>query len=472
MKHKTKHLINTSLCFALSMFSLCIIAAENNTSTSANEFTQNTLDTSSALNLAAPLDLSQAIDLALARNPDIHITQQRIAIAHAQVSESLAAFYPQLKGRVGYEYSDNPAQVFGMIVAQSDFQQEDFANINDPGGRTNFRPEIIANLSLFNGGQDYYRHKVAKLGVEISELESTTLQHDLVQMVTDNFYALAVAKENQSIAQHSKDAVERELKNTEIRYQEGITLKSDVLSLQVRLANTEEWLIKATNAIEMAKTGLRTLLDLDTFSPVETINQDIEALPAPPGSIQDALMTASVHRPEIQMAEKLVATRAQQVKIAQGEYLPRLGAYVSYGANSENGSITSNQDNVTTGIALEMDLFSGFGTQQRVKQAESRLKEAQQQARKTRLQINQEVTNTYLALANALQRHKVTTASVTAADEAFRLVTAQFQAGTASVTRYIEAEVARDQANARSISARFDTFRAYAALQRVTGTTE
>lgn len=472
MKHKTKYLISTSLCFALSTFTICSFATGNNDATSSNELTQNELSNNNALTLDAPLDLSQTINLALARNPDMHITQQRIAIAQAQVGESLAAFYPQLKGRVGYEYSDNPAQVFGMIVAQSDFQQEDFANINNPGGRTNFRPEIIANLSLFNGGQDYYRYKVAELGVEISELERTSLHNNLVQMVTDNFYALSVAKENQAIAQRSKDAVEQELKNAQIRYQEGTTLKSDVLSLQVRLANTEEWLIKATNGIEMAKTGLRTLLDLDNFSPVETINPDIKELPAPPNSIQDALMTASVNRPEIQMAEKLVATRAQQVKIAQGEYLPRVGAYVSYGANSEDGSIASNQDNVTTGIALEMDLFSGFGTQQRVKQAESRLKEAQQQARKVTLQINQEVTNTYLALADAIQRYKVATTSVTAADEAFRLVTAQFQAGTASVTRYIEAEVAQDQANARTISARFDTFRAYAALQRVTGTPE
>lgn len=281
-----------------------------------------------------------------------------------------------------------------------------------------------------------------------------------------------MAKENQSVAQRSKDAVAHELKNTKIRYQEGTTLKSDVLSLQVRLANTEQWLIQATNAIEMAKTGLRTLLDLDTFSPVETVQQKHQELPVPPGSIEDALITASANRPEIQMAEKRVTTRAQQVKIAQGEYLPRVGAYVSYGANSKNGSIASNQDNVTTGIALEMDLFSGFGTQQRVRQAERRLEEAQQQARKTRLQINQEVKNTYLALVEALQRSKVAVTSVTAANEAFRLVTAQFQAGTASVTRFLEAEVARDKARARTISARFDTFRAYAALQRVTGTSK
>ena len=312
MKHKTKHLINTSLCFALSTFTICSFATENNDPPPPSELTQNELSNNNALTLDGPLDLTQTINLALARNPDMHITQQRIAIAQAQVGESLAAFYPQLKGRVGYDYTDNPAQVFGMIVAQSDFQQEDFANINNPGGRTNFRPEIIANLSLFNGGQDYYRYKVAELGLEISELEHTALQNNLVQMVTDNFYALSVAKENQSIAQRSKDAVEHELKNAGIRYQEGTTLKSDVLSLQVRLANTEEWLIKATNGIEMAKTGLRTLLDLDSSSPVETINRDIKKLPAPPSSIKDALITASANRPEIQMAEKLVTTRAQQ----------------------------------------------------------------------------------------------------------------------------------------------------------------
>lgn len=141
----------------------------------------------------------------------------------------------------------------------------------------------------------------------------------------------------------------------------------------------------------------------------------------------------------------------------------------TYGANSQDGSINSNQDNISTGISLELDLFSGFGTEQRIKQAERRLEEARLNARKIRLQINQEVNTSYLALAEALQRYKVSATSVTAANEAFRLVTAQFQAGTATVTRYIEAEVARDQADARAIASRFNTLRAYAVLQRVTG---
>ncbi len=467
MEYKTSHLISIALCFAFSTLSISAVATNNNLflDTSAQQLAND----NPALTLDTPLNLKQAISIALDRNLDMHITQQRIAIASAQVGESLAAFYPQVKGRIGYDYSDNPAQVFGMIVAQRNFQPEDIISINNPGGHTNFRPEIMANISLFNGGQDYYRYKVAELGVEISELQRSTLHNNLIQIVTDNFYTLLVAKENQLIAIRAKDAIERELKNANIRYQEGTILKSDVLSLQVRLANTEEWLIQATNGIELAKTGLRTLLDLDAFSPVETVNQDNAILPTLPASIDDVLTSAEVNRPEIKMAEKQLITRIQQVKIAQGEHLPRVGAYVSYGANSQDGSISSNQDNISTGISLELDLFSGFGTKQRIKQAERRLEEARLNARKVRLQINQEVNNSYLALAEALQRYKVSATSVTAANEAFRLVTAQFQAGTATVTRYIEAEVARDQADARAIASRFDTLRAHAVLQRVTG---
>ncbi len=467
MKIKATSLLSTTLCFAFSTYSLPPHA--DNTALTPQTY-QTLISNQNALTLHTTLDLKSAIQLALERNPDIQITQQRIAIAQSQVKESLAAFYPQVKGQIRYDYSNNPSQVFAMIVAQRDFQPSNITTINSPGGRTNFRPEITANISLFNGGQDYYRYKSAQLGVKISELESLTRHNNLIQMVTDNYYALLVAKENRLIALRSKDAVSRELKNAEIRFQAGTVLKSDVLSLRVRHANTEEWLIQATNGIEMAKTGLRTLLNLHSLSPVEITEQDNTHLPSPPSSINEAFISAEANRPEIQMATQQIKAQEQQVKIAQGAHLPRVNAYVSYGSDSQNGSISANQDNISTGISLEMDLFSGFASQQRIQQAKMRLEEARQQAQKIRLHIHQEVNNAYLALVEALQRYKVSTTSIIAADEAFRLVTAQFQAGTATVTRYIEAEVARDQAEARTIAARFDTLRAYATLQRVTGT--
>jgi outer membrane protein TolC len=118
---------------------------------------------------------------------------------------------------------------------------------------------------------------------------------------------------------------------------------------------------------------------------------------------------------------------------------------------------------------MEVDLFSGFATQERIRKAERQLAEAREVAHKTQLQINQEVQNAYLDLQQALQRYNVAQASIAAAEEALRLVTEQHRAGTVTVTRFIESEVARDQAQAQTVAARYDILRADAALKRALG---
>ena len=69
----------------------------------------------------------------------------------------------------------------------------------------------------------------------------------------------------------------------------------------------------------------------------------------------------------------------------------------------------------------------------------------------------------------ALARLNVATASVTAAEEALRMVNEQRNAGVVTVTRYIEAEVARDRALSRDIAARFDALIAEAQLNQAVG---
>ncbi|MGR8935270.1 MAG: TolC family protein [Gammaproteobacteria bacterium] len=422
---------------------------------------------SASLTLSEPLSLEQAINLALQRNPDLHIARERIAEAEAQIGESLAAFYPQIKARMSYQYTDNPMQAFGMIVAQRRFSFNQ--NINHPGGVTDFRPEIGAVMSLYRGGQDYHREKVAEISKEISELERSGIRNNLIHGVTDGFYALLVAQENLIIAQRAIDAVQREFKTTETRFKGGTALKSDVLSLQVRLASAQEAEIQAQNAIEMARTVLRNLLDLTPHSPVATNSGAEQALPALPPSFDALLQQSLENRPEITIAQRQVETRQREVKIAQGAHLPRIDAFVNYGLNEQSPEFSLQHDNVSAGVAMEVDLFSGFETQQRIRKAERQLAQAQEAERKIHLQINKEVQSAYLDMQQALQRYNVAQASIASAEEALRLVTEQHRAGTVTVTRYIESEVARDQAQAQTAAARFDILRADAALKRALG---
>ena len=164
--------------------------------TSANS-QNNTLDLSVKANpnnvaeINSAFTLQQTIEYALNHNPDLEIARQRIKQAEAQVGLALSSFYPQITARYGYQYTENPAMVFTHTINQ---RRLDFnSDFNNPGGVQNLRPEVIANISLFRGGQDYQLSKAAQLGVEATTLEKSAIRNSLAQAVISAYYGYLAA---------------------------------------------------------------------------------------------------------------------------------------------------------------------------------------------------------------------------------------------------------------------------------------
>jgi outer membrane protein TolC len=119
---------------------------------------------------------------------------------------------------------------------------------------------------------------------------------------------------------------------------------------------------------------------------------------------------------------------------------------------------------------VEMDVFSGFATQEKINKAEHQLTAAKESARQNRLQIENDLKAAQLKLQEALHRAEVSNSASQAAEEALRLVNQQRQAGVVTVSRYLETQVALEKALSRQVSARFDALRAEAALKQAIGT--
>ncbi len=414
-------------------------------------------------------NLTQAIDHALINNPNLQIMEDRIAQAESQVGIALSSFYPNIKTGVFYEHTDNPSRAFGMIIAQRRLDFSPTTDFNHPGSTDNYRSEISAKLSLFRGGQDYFQTKAAQLGVEAATLEKSAARNYLIQTISSAFYAYLAATEADKVASRSINAVENELRQSKNSSEAGATLRSDVLSLEVQLAEAQDKKIQTTNAIEMAKIGLKSLLGLVANEPFE-INASSEwDLPKNERSFDELLTLAMSQRPETERASKQIEMAEQQLKATRGAYLPTANAYVSYGSDSKDIAFSTNRDNVTAGVTVELDIFSGFRDSEKVKKAKYQVSIAKKMAKQNQLQIESAVKKSHLKLKEALARVNVTSSSVTAANEAFRLVSEQRKAGTVTVTRYIEAEVARDKSQSGNIAARFDALRAEAELNQAIG---
>lgn len=414
---------------------------------------------------ARALSLDEAIDLAFAQNPDLAAAAARIGQAEARVVEAEASFYPKVTARMEYSYSNNPAIAFSNVVAQRRFNFG--MNINQPGWISNFRPEVMGAINLYRGGQDAALKRAAELGVEAAELERSALRNRLAAAVTAAYYAVLSAPRQAEVARQSVETVARELEHTRARVAEGMALKADVLSLEVRATEAYESELRARNAMELSRSALKTLLgssDLPEFREIEVPDPSGEA--AFPKLLDQALS----QRPEMQAAAHQVHIREQELEAAKGAHLPRVDAYAGYGQNSRSpGDFSFNRDNGAIGISAEVDIYSGGAVTARISQAELRVTEAQAVQERTRLEIEDELRQAHLNLNEALQRLKVAEAGADSAEEALRLVNEQYHGGAATVTRYLEAETGRASAALRAILARYETRVAEAQLRKALG---
>jgi outer membrane protein TolC len=323
---------------------------------------------------AGPISLDQALTLAFERNVDLRAAVERIGAAEAHVTEALSSFYPQLGARLSYGRTDNPAQAFGMIVSQRRFTSS--TDVNDPGATQNWRPELVATYSIFRGFQDYYGAEAAQKGFELAALERSVIRNALGQAVSETYYIHLAARQQIAVAVASTKAVEGELTEARKRFDAGALLKSDLLSLEVRLAAAKDAEVRARNGVEQALASLRVLLALGTGETAELSSEvPKEDASLPPGQ-EDALKQAADGRPELRTAARLVDLRRSELAAEQGAWYPRIDAFASYGQDAPDLEFSAHQDNWAFGVSLDLALFSGFRTRARVTSAERRLGEA------------------------------------------------------------------------------------------------
>jgi len=414
-----------------------------------------------------PVSLEQAVALALERNPDLRAAAERIAIADAHVEEATAVLYPQIGARLSYGRTDHPAQAFGMLAAQRRLSPT--IDLNNPGTTGNWRSEIVATLSLFRGFQDTNRVEAAKKAVEIAALERSSLRNAMAKAVTETYFVHLAATQRVEVADASVKAVESELLEARKRFDAGALVRSDVLSLEVRLASARDDRVRAKNGVELARTGLRVLLGLEPGESIELRTDFPPEDASLPRNREDALARAATSRPELQAAARLIALRQNELSAEQGAWFPSVDAFASYGLDAPDLVPSSKQDNWSVGLSVDLPLFNGFRTRARVNSAERRIEEARAMESQVRLAVEQEVRTSILRREEALERVSVLEKSVSAAEEALRLVREQYQAGTATLTRFLDAEAALTDARSRLIAGRTDVRRSEAELRKAIG---
>lgn len=409
---------------------------------------------------AEPWTLDQAIRHALTNSPDARIAQHRIAAAQAGLKQARAAFSPQLQFQSSYLRTDNPMLVFGSLLNQRSFDLGGL-DFNDVPDQDNANVRGLLTMPLYAGGRNVATRDSARANTEAARWEAAAIRNTLEFEVARAFHTVSKTREFITATEAGARAFETNLALANRRLNVGTLLKSDVLDVEVRLAQAREEAVRARNANALALRALRNLLGLEQGELDIAESAPTTANTAPDsGDFQSRAELAA-------SAQKIRAAEAETRRASSG-YQPRVSAFGSL--DYDYGTLTDGSGrSYTAGVLLQWDLWDGQNTRAQRQAANANLETAREQQRRLRLALDLELEQARLALREASERLAVTAKSVAQAAESVDLTRSRFEQGLAISTQLIDAETALIAARVRRAEAEADQKIAVAAVRQALG---
>ncbi|MFN2354494.1 MAG: TolC family protein [Desulfopila sp.] len=417
-----------------------------------------------------PLTLQNAIDVSMRNNPDLIGAAWRIQRSKAILQLADTGFWPQVAFYTEYMQGDAPSAYLFKNIDQRRLPQK--VDFNDPGWFENFESGFKGQINLFNGGSDYLSILMARQDKEISELDRNRIANDLTSQVIHAFYDALAAEDFIEIAEESITTVEEQLRIMTVRYKGGAVNKSDLLSLEVRLAQAREQLVAGRNRFQLACAALANLMGLEPSTLAEKgggLAASATVVPGVPETYGQGVIVAVNRRPELAQVRKQLIRSRMALDSAKTAYLPRLDLMAKYYMNDRGLDYDTSRDNWTTALLLQWDLFTGFSRGAQVSQAEAIVLELLAADHEATLVIKLDVKTAYLNLEEAGIRYQVARSSVDSAEESFRLVREHYQGGAVTVNRYLKAELDWNRSRTRATAAQYDKIKALAEVARSIG---
>lgn len=416
---------------------------------------------------ARTLSLAEAVALARARNETILIARADERRAAGAVREAYAGAMPSLSLQGTYQRN---------FQLPAFFAPEEFG-----GGKVEMGSDLELNAGLRLDQVLYAFGRVgnavayAKTYKQVAGLGVETACGQVV-FAAQEAYARALLMESLArIRGQSLKQARSHLREIEQKFEQGAASRFDLRRAQVEAKNREPELIRAENALELARQDLKRVLGLENGEPLE-LSDSLGYEPATV-ELESAIAEAFRRRPELRILEAQVAGSEKLLAIYRANDLPVLGLYgqVAYqgqgSASHPEDPFKSGHRQISTavGLALQLPIFDGFRTRGRVEQARAGLRRAELELEQARGGVRLEVTQAVQELQSLQREHESQLATIALAEETLEIAEARFRNGISTQLELTDASTALDFARTHFAEMLYRYQVALAALERALG---
>ena len=408
--------------------------------------------------------------MGLEKHPAIEASAASKRAADTRIEGARSGYLPKLNYSESYQRSDNPVFVFGSLLEQHQFTQDNFnlGTLNRPNFLNNFQSQVGVSQTVYDAGATKSQVRAARLGSQLAGEDERRARMNVIAGVASAYFGAILAKERLAVAQESVKSAEADLTTAETVRQAGLSTDADVLSVRVHLAEMREREIQARYAVTTAQSALDDALgqpldathDLSTpLSAAKLSNADLAGLGKT--SVQD--------RAEARQAALQVTVNEAESSAARSALFPRVSVRGAFEADRQTFA-TKGGANWLVGVSLDWNVFNGFADRSRREEAEQRIVAARAQQKQTDSAVQLQVRRAFADLQAAQERIGVAEAAVAQAEESLRITRNRYQTGLTTVTELLRNETATLETQTNRLEAIYQQRVAATALELAAGT--
>jgi outer membrane protein len=416
------------------------------------------------------ITLLDAVKIALAKNPQRKAALADTHAASADIKQAQSALLPRITFSETATRGNDPVYVFGSRLRQQRFTAADFAlnALNYPTPLGNYATRFGGEWNLFDSMASWRGVDRARRARDASGEQLARTDQEIVFRVVDSYYGVLLAGKQLEVGEQSLKTAQAILDRGKSRFESGVTVKSDSLSAQVRLAARQQELIRAQNNLSLAQAQLSTALGLpagNEFDPAEALAE--KNLPAV--SLEESEKKAMESRPDLKRIRAEESAQQISVSMAKSAFGPRVNAFADWEADNP-ALVSGGGNNWVAGIEIQFDLFSGGA-----KKAELSREEALQEKVTSLKEMagdaaQVEVRRAYYDVDAAHRQIEVARAAMAAAEESLRINEDRYESGLSTISDLLAAEEAARRTHTDYWEAIYHYHTGYAALELASGT--
>jgi outer membrane protein len=416
------------------------------------------------------LTLQQAVTFALEKNPLRKAAIADAKAASAGIREARSFLLPHLSFSETATRGDDPVYVFGSKLRQQRFTAADFApnKLNTPLPFGNFATRFGGTWNLFDSFASWHGINQAKQMNEAAGHLLDRTDQEIVFRVISSYYDVLLAGKELEVAEQSAKTAQSIMDRSQTRFDSGLTVESDLLTAKVRMAARKQEVIRAKNALEVARAQLNTAMGMPLGSPFQLTGELAErTLSVPP--MQDAEKLALTHRPDLKRIASEEAAQRQSVSIAKSSFGPRVNAFAGWEMDNPTLAAGGGGNNWLGGIELQFDIFQGgakraeLSRQRALEEKVIAIKQAANDA------VRLEVRRAYYETDANRQQIEVARAAIAQAQESLRINQDRYDSGLTTITDLLGAEDAARRSQTDYWEAVYHFQTSYANLELASG---